>query len=335
VRILQVHPTLRCNLRCRHCYSSSGPSRADTLAVEVLEGAIEDARAEGYEVVSVSGGEPLLYRPLPRLLRRAHELGMVTTVTTNGLLLTRRNLDALVGLVDLVAISIDGRPETHDRMRGSARAFATTARRLAGVRASGIPFGFIVTLTKDNLDDLQWIAEFAIAACAGLLQIHPLEQVGRAEVELAGSTPGAYESAQAWFTALQVQARYRERVHVQLDIADHHVLRDEPERVYAGPESSDERRRSLAELVSPLVVETDGTVVPSQYGISHRLALGNLHEHRLADLAQHWRGTGYAQFREASRRALADLGEPAEFPFLNWFDALRETAATAADAPIS
>jgi MoaA/NifB/PqqE/SkfB family radical SAM enzyme len=332
VRILQVHPTLRCNLSCRHCYSSSGPARADALPVELLEGALADARAEGYEVVSVSGGEPLLYRPLPRLLRRARDLGMVTTVTTNGLLLTRRNLDTLAGLVDLVAISIDGRPATHDRMRGSSRAFSTTAGRLAGMRESGIPFGFIVTLTKDNLDDLPWIAELAVAAGAGLLQIHPLEQVGRAETELAGSTPDGYESAQAWFTALQVQARYGDRIHVQLDIADHHVLLDEPERVYAGTGPADDADRPLADLVSPLVVETDGAVVPSQYGIARRLALGNLRERRLADLAREWRGAGYADFRAASRRALTDLGEPADFPFLNWYDALR---ATAAAAPIS
>jgi MoaA/NifB/PqqE/SkfB family radical SAM enzyme len=330
-RILQLHPTLRCNLACRHCYSTSGPTRAETLPVQLLEGAVEDAGREGYGVVSVSGGEPLLYRPLSRLLERAHDVGMVTTVTTNGLLLTPRNLASLTGRVDLVAISLDGRPSTHDRMRGSPRAFSTLLSRLSALRDSGIPFGFIVTVTKDNIDDLPWVADFAVASGARLLQLHPLEQVGRARDELAGATPDAYDSAQVWFTALQLQARYGEQLHVQLDIADRQVLIEEPERTYAGPFSADEVDRPLAEIVSPLVIETDGTVVPSQHGIDRRLALGNLTEHRLTELAVSWRATGYRAFREASQRALSALAEPSEFPFLNWFDVIRTAAEASPD----
>jgi MoaA/NifB/PqqE/SkfB family radical SAM enzyme len=273
----------------------------------------------------------LLYRPLPRLLDRAHDVGMVTTVTTNGLLLTPRNLAWLTGRVDLIAISLDGRPSTHDRMRASPRAFSTLLGRLSGVRDSGIAFGFIVTVTKDNIDDLPWVADFAVASGARLLQLHPLEQVGRARDELPGATPDAYESAQVWFMALQFQARYGAHLHVQLDIADRQVLREEPERVHAGPLSEQEVERPLAELVSPLVIETDGTVVPSQHGIDRRLALGNITQHRLAELAVSWRAGGYREFREASRRALATLAEPSEFPFLNWFDVIRTTADASPD----
>jgi len=43
----------------------------EELSPELLYGAIADAAAEGYTVVSVSGGEPLLYRPLAALLRHA------------------------------------------------------------------------------------------------------------------------------------------------------------------------------------------------------------------------------------------------------------------------
>ena len=35
-RFLQVHPTRRCNLRCLHCYSESGPDRRDELPLAYL-----------------------------------------------------------------------------------------------------------------------------------------------------------------------------------------------------------------------------------------------------------------------------------------------------------
>lgn len=53
--ILQIHPSLRCNLSCVHCYSSSGPmARTELDAATVCE-VVSDAAAMGYQVVSVSG----------------------------------------------------------------------------------------------------------------------------------------------------------------------------------------------------------------------------------------------------------------------------------------
>ena len=53
--ILQIHPSLRCNLACRHCYSVSGPQASLELDAATVTAAIEDAAALGYRVVSVSG----------------------------------------------------------------------------------------------------------------------------------------------------------------------------------------------------------------------------------------------------------------------------------------
>jgi MoaA/NifB/PqqE/SkfB family radical SAM enzyme len=86
--VLQVHPTRRCNLACAHCYSSSGPTLRKALDVDLLSGCLEDAAALGYRQLAVSGGEPLLYDRLAELLARARALGMLTSVTSNGMLAT-------------------------------------------------------------------------------------------------------------------------------------------------------------------------------------------------------------------------------------------------------
>ena len=170
VHIIQIHPTLRCNLRCLHCYSTSSPEQATTLSLDTLCQALSDARAEGYNAVGVSGGEPLIYPALPELLHHAHSLGMFTTVTTNGLLLSQKRLEALRGAIDLMAISVDGVPESHDRMRNKAGAFNKMKEKLQLVRDAGIPFGFIFTLTLYNLHELEWVAAFAVEQGAELLQ---------------------------------------------------------------------------------------------------------------------------------------------------------------------
>jgi MoaA/NifB/PqqE/SkfB family radical SAM enzyme len=70
---------------------------------------------------------------------------MITTITSNGMLLTARRWAPLAPFVDVVAISIDGTPPEHDRIRGHPGAFARTVTNLEVLRSSGVPFGLIFT----------------------------------------------------------------------------------------------------------------------------------------------------------------------------------------------
>lgn len=325
LRVLQIHPTLRCNLRCTHCYSSSGPERTETLGPELLSAALTDARAEGYGIVGVSGGEPTLYRPLPGLLDHARSLGMATTVTTNGMLLDAPRLGRIAGRVDLLAISLDGVPASHARIRGSSRAFKDMAARLPAVRASGIPFGFIFTLTQTNLHELEWVAQFALEQGAKLLQIHPLEEAGRAATELRGNRPDATEATWAHVEALRIQALAGERLRVQLDLVDRGRLRAEPARAFAAPPIAT-AAAPLAHLLSPLVIEADGTVVPLQHGFPRSFALGDLHEARLSELAARWRDERYHVFQGLCTEVFDELSTPARRPYTNWYEAVAGAA---------
>lgn len=319
-RILQIHPTRRCNLRCIHCYSTSGPEHRDELDVTLLRDALSAASSEAYTVAGFSGGEPLLYEPLPELLHHAHQCGMITTVTSNGILLNERRLEMLTGAVDLLAISLDGVPESHNRIRASNRAFESMVARLEGVRRSGIPFGFIFTLTLYNLDELDWVANFALNQGAKLLQIHPLEEVGRAKREMEGARPDEVESAYAYLEMLRIQAALGNRLRVHLDLFDRELLCSEPERVFADDLRENEVTTSLADLVSPLVIEPDGTVVPIQYGFDRRYSLGNLNDGSLSELAACWRSNRYQSFRDLCQRVFKEVTVPAEIPFFNWYE---------------
>ncbi len=319
VRIVQIHPTRRCNLRCLHCYSHSGPGESEELPVSLLQRAVTDASEHGYTVLGLSGGEPVLYRELPRLLEHARTLGMVTTVTSNGMLLDQRRLRPLVGVTNLLAISLDGIPESHNQIRGCHNAFQQMASRLELVRASGIPFGFIFTLTQNNLHELGWLAEFAVEQGATLLQIHPLEQLGRATALMPEASPDEMESAHAFLEAARIQELYGDRLYVQFDLTDRDILREEPCRGFAGqpPESP-----LLAHWVSPLVIEQDGMVVPVRYGFPRRFALGNLHEAPLRLLAEKWQKQSYRGFRAHCRKVFAEVTIPSELPFFNWYEAV-------------
>ena len=326
-RIVQVHPTRQCNLRCLHCYSTSSPQERGQLEAALICDALTDARQEGYSVASFSGGEPLLYKPLRQLLDHAHACGMMTTVTTNGMLLDGRRLKMLEGGADLLAISLDGVPESHNTIRGSKRAFAEMADKLGELRASGIPFGFIFTLTQYNLDELDWVASFALEQGARLLQVHPLEDVGRAREEMAGEHPDEVESAYAMLEVLRLKEALGDQMHVHIDLIDREYLKTDPATVFADELSADVESGLFSELVSPLVIEADGQVVPIEYGFAREYALGDLHAAPLSELMARWREKKLLPFRALCRHVFQTTTTATALPFFNWYEAIDQMAA--------
>lgn len=323
---LQIHPTRRCNLSCLHCYSESSPDVREALEPERVLAAIADAATLGYKVLAVSGGEPLLYGPLARVLRAAHEQGLATTVTSNGMLLDARRLAMLAEDTDLLAISLDGVPESHDEMRGSARAFREMQKRLDGVRASGIPFGFIFTLTFHNVNELDWVARFAVEQGASLLQIHPLESVGRAVTRLEGSLPDACESAVALIEAARLRAQYGDRIQIQVDLATLPAVESQPERIFAdGLAPCGDK--TIAEVFAPIVLESSGMLAPLQYGFPRAWCLGNIREESLKSLAVRWMLERYSLFQAMCREVRAEILGNSDVPVLSWYAEVHNKAA--------
>jgi MoaA/NifB/PqqE/SkfB family radical SAM enzyme len=283
--VLQVHPTRRCNLACLHCYSASGPEVNEQLPLELLRDSVSDAAALGYRQLAVSGGEPLLYKHLPALLAHARARGMITSVTTNGMLATPGRWNPLAEVLDVAAISIDGRPDEHDVLRGQDGAFARTLARLPVIRDSGVPFGFIFTLTQHNVDSLEYVVQLAAREGARSVQVHPLTLYGRAATELPDDRPDALE---LW-AALAEAARLGQAlgVAVQVDVLSRQQILDY--RRYLVPAQPVQCITAAAPI---LIVQADGIVVPFTHDVSPLMWLGSLNRAPLRELVREWLDAG-------------------------------------------
>jgi len=326
IRVLQVHPSRRCNLRCAHCYSCSGPDESGELPAALLRPAVRDAAGLGYNVLSVSGGEPTLYSGLRSICRQAHSSGMISTLVTNGTALSARGIAALRDLVDVIAISIEGKPERHNRVRRSPLAFQEMEKRLELLKTARIPFAFVFTLRRDNLPDLRWASEFAAAKGALLLQVRPIEAHGCAYPELSGERPTDQQMATAWMTVEYLREIHRGILAIHFDAVNRYELERPADSLRF---DRDPRCGLLAEMVSPLVIEEDGAVVPTRYGFARRYALGNLHQTTLAAMAGGWMTTGAADYGALCRGAVAKVRSSVSM-FVNWRERLSVEAGRVA-----
>jgi pyruvate-formate lyase-activating enzyme len=323
-RVIQLHPTRRCNLRCLHCYSSSSPQNAETLASGVLMRALEVLSAEGFNVVSISGGEPLLYKPLFDVLEFARSLGMTVTLTTNGMLLDEALAGRLAQTAHLLAISLDGVPESHNRIRSNAQAFEKMVRNLKSILDAKIPFGFIFALTLYNLHELAWVAQFAAEQGATLLQVHPLEEEGRAGQELQGAAPDEEELAHAFVEVARLQSLYSGKLAIQFDAADRESLMAEPSRAFAMSPAAESVNLPLSSLAAPLVLEHDGSLIPFQYGVSREYLIAEACRPDFDDQITSWKATGYSKLINLCSRVYEHKMDPRQYryPFFNWYSAV-------------
>jgi len=148
--------TRRCNLRCRHCYTTSADvDFPGELTHEQAMAVLEDLGQFGIPALILSGGEPLCRRGAFEIAARARQMGMYLALSTNGTQIAGETADRVAEIgFDYVGISLDGIGATNDWFRGKEGAFEAA---LAGVRACkqrGIKVGLRFTITEDNAQQL-------------------------------------------------------------------------------------------------------------------------------------------------------------------------------------
>lgn len=155
---LRVSLTDRCNLRCSYCMPAEGldwlPDDSVLTDDEVVHLVRIGVEMLGVREVRFTGGEPLVRRGLVDIVRRTHELGVETSLTTNALGLAR-TASALAGAgLDRINVSLDTvRPETFNAITRRDR-FPDVVAGLEAARAAGLgPIKINAVLLRGINDD--------------------------------------------------------------------------------------------------------------------------------------------------------------------------------------
>ena len=165
----------RCNSRCLTC--TRRDAAPDELSTDEGLTLIRDAFALGVLSLSFSGGEPLLRHDLSELVREASNLGLHTSISTNGLLLRGDMAEALLNAgLCTVYLSLDGLEATHDRIRGVPGGFRKVTEAAAHLAGKGRPRVFYnTTISRANLREFPGIAARAVADRVDGLTVQPAQ----------------------------------------------------------------------------------------------------------------------------------------------------------------
>jgi cyclic pyranopterin phosphate synthase len=134
-RRIYVTLTAQCNLRCKGClYGVNKFMPGQQLPWPLVRDLLDDAAALGIRNVRLYGGEPMMHKDLPRIVRHATDLGLHTWMTTNGILL-RKKFDALydAGLREF-SFGFYGIGDEYDEYVRQGRSYQRVADGLTYVR---------------------------------------------------------------------------------------------------------------------------------------------------------------------------------------------------------
>jgi len=121
--MLQIWPTLKCNLNCIYCWRRLRDKiPKEKISPERYVEIINEAGNIGMKRVEIAGGgEPLIFKKIFELIKLIKSFGMIGTMTSNGTLFDNNSVKLMIDIQwDLLTISFDGPSSNiHNKIRGN------------------------------------------------------------------------------------------------------------------------------------------------------------------------------------------------------------------------
>jgi hypothetical protein len=206
---LWIYTNFHCNLACSYCSVASSPqARRRSLGLPRFRALVDEAVAEGFTELYVTGGEPFLERDLVEMLVYATEQIDVVCLT-NAMLYQgwrrRTQLERLTGRPRLILqTSLDSaQPSFHDANRGSG-AWAKAMAGLDVALSLGLPVRVGMTETPHNGAEIEPLR--ALLAAKGIrgadFAVRPLvkrgHSAGGVAIDTDNTVPELTVTADGW-----------------------------------------------------------------------------------------------------------------------------------------
>ncbi|MFT9179489.1 MAG: adenosyl-hopene transferase HpnH [Zymomonas mobilis] len=146
--VLMLEPLFRCNLACQGCGKIDYPKEIlnQRLSYDECMQAIDEC---GAPVVSIAGGEPLLHRDMPKIVKGALDKGKFVICCTNALLFAKK-VDQYEPRPNFTwSIHLDGDKEMHDRSVSLDGVYETAEAAIRLAKSRGFQVSINCTLFND------------------------------------------------------------------------------------------------------------------------------------------------------------------------------------------
>jgi hopanoid biosynthesis associated radical SAM protein HpnH len=155
--VLMLEPLFRCNLACAGCGKIDYPDEILNQRISV-EDALHAVDECGAPVVSIAGGEPLLHKELPAIVKGIIARRKFVYLCTNALLMEKRMKDYQPSSYFVWSVHLDGDKDDHDKSVCQAGTYERAVAAIKAAKAKG--FRCNINCTLFNNADPERMARF-------------------------------------------------------------------------------------------------------------------------------------------------------------------------------
>src|SRR5262249_28260026 len=221
--------TYRCPLHCPYCSNPTQTRSDQELTTDEWTRVIREAAALGVLQIGFSGGEPLVRRDLPDLVRAAREANLYTNLITSGIGLDDDCVRALrdAGL-DSVQLSFQSdNADLADEIAG-ARAHQHKLNAAEKIRAAEIPLSLNFVIHRRNIDRLSQMIELAETLRAERVELANVQFYGWAFLNRATLLPTREQVVRAREIATAAKERLAGKIDIFYVLPDYYETRPKP-----------------------------------------------------------------------------------------------------------
>ena len=155
--VLMLEPLFRCNLACAGCGKIDYPDEILNQRISVAD-ALHAVDECGAPVVSIAGGEPLLHKELPAIVKGIIARKKFVYLCTNALLMEKRMSDYQPSPYFVWSVHLDGDKGDHDKSVCQTGVYDRAVSAIKAAKARG--FRCNINCTLFNNADPERIANF-------------------------------------------------------------------------------------------------------------------------------------------------------------------------------
>ena len=154
--------TSKCNLKCAHCYGSFSAQEQKELKCEDIVAILEKTKDYGTYQIDFTGGEPLMYRDLDKLLEYCYFNGFLVRIFTNLTLFNDNflNMFKKYGVKEIVTSVDSCHAECHNQFRGVPKSFERTIDAIRILKDNNIPVTINSMVGQHNKEHIEEMIGF-------------------------------------------------------------------------------------------------------------------------------------------------------------------------------
>lgn len=190
LKTASIDITYNCNLRCKHCFNSSGEHIRKTpeMSDETILRLSEELFDLGIENLCICGGEPMLrsaliYKIASLKSRKYPNINL--SMVSNGLMIGKEEAKQLAASgINHVQISVDGNKESHEWMRNRKGSYDKAILAITNLIENGISVAVSFCPTKRNFNDIFSVIDKMHDLGVKNFRSQPLMNLGRTKIYL-------------------------------------------------------------------------------------------------------------------------------------------------------